>query len=518
MATMRSDPLQAICLTIGASWIMLAGVAHAQTRTQGVTPSLALKLEHTDNVDGVSDDAALPRQSEDILTINPALRFAIQGATTTVDGQFGLLVEQRLRGTGADRIAPDGRVRWRTALPDKGLGIEAGLRSQQVSSSISSVGSATNSTGNTVTETRADLSPFLERRVNERESVTGRLNGSILRTDPQNDLQRSTQTRSGSAQLAWISRPAPFGYALEANSLSERSRYDTPEQSTGVPRIEEQGETRQTTLRATMLYAWQQDLEMGLIAGTERDHRRVTILSGGVKRTSERDFDGAFGGLLVNWHPTPRTSLAARHESRESGRNWHAELTHRLRRTTFALISEQNTVRNAPTLTSATSLPATATPGPGGVTEGAPVTTLTRNDASSAALSSQRNTSLRVTYTGVRSTLNLTSGRFQARALLDTSGAMTGTDRSRYTAGSIAYRLTPDTTSHAGLRWSRARDAFGVARREWLTTLGLGIRLSQWTNLDCGLSVLRSNATSSATPDGEQTVIHSAQVRLEHRF
>lgn len=519
MATMRRDPARHTCLAMGAGWILLAvGMVHAQTRTQGVTPSLGVKFEHTDNVDGVSNDSDRTRQSEDIFTLNPALQLAIKGATTTVDGRFGLLVERRLQGTGSDRIAPDGLVLWRTALPDKGLGVEASLSARQANASISSVGSAPNSSSNTVTETRTHLSPFIERRLNERESVTARLTGSLLRTDPQNDLQRSTQTRSGGAQLAWISRPAPFGYSLEADSLSERSRYDTPAQATGTPRIEERGETQQTAVRATLLYAWQQDLEMGLIAGAEQDHRRVTVLSGGGRFVSERDFDGPFGGLLVTWRPSPRTSLTARHESRETGRNWRAGLEHRLRRTTFALVSEQTTVRNAPTLASTSGQASTTTTAPAGSPEAASLATSTRNDISSAALSLQRNTSLRVTYTGVRSTLNLTSGRFQARALLSATGVMAGADRSRYNAGSINYRLTPDTTASAGLRWSRAQDAFGVARREWLTNLGLGIRLSPRSNLDFGLSALRSTATSQANPEGEQTIVHSAQIRLEHRF
>jgi hypothetical protein len=174
-------------------------------------------------------------------------------------------------------------------------------------------------------------------------------------------------------------------------------------------------------------------------------------------------------------------------------------------------------VRNTPTLASASGQ-ATTTVMPTGGPEVAPLATSTRNDISSAALSLQRNTSLRVTYAGVRSTLNLASGRFQARALLSATGAMPGTDRSRYNTGSINYRLTPDTTVSAGLRWSRAQDAFGVARREWLTTLGLGIRLSPQSNLDFGLSALRSTATSRATPGDEQTIVHGAQVRLEHRF
>ncbi len=527
MATTHRDALKAACLLLGTGGVLLHGSAHAQTRTQSITPTLAVKLEHTDNVDGVSDAPGQVRRSEDIFTVNPSLLFQHKGATTTVEGRFGLLFEQRLQGTDSNRILPDGLVRWRTALPEQGVGLDASLQAQQVKPSISSVGQAGGSTGNSATETRAHIGPFLERRINERQTVIARVNGDMQRTDPREDDQRTTRTRAGSAQLAWLSRPAPFGYSLEANALNERTNNDTPAPSASLPASSERGETRQSVVRATLLYRWYQELEVGLIAGTERDRRRVTLESAGTRRESERDFDGPFGGFLATWHPTPRTTLSGRYESRESGRNWNTELSHSLRRTTFSLISAQTTARNAPTIVTGNSL--TTPTGTGSVTSptpGVPIPGSTdastsasaRNEIASAALTVQRNTAVRVTYAGVRSTLNLTSGRFQSRALLTTPGIAPGTDRSRYNAAAISYRLTEDVTPSAGLRWSRAQDALGVSRREWLWTLGLGIRLSPWTVVESGFSMLRSTATSATAPDDARTVIHSANVRLEHRF
>lgn len=525
MATMHRDALKTACVILGTGGVLLHGSAHAQTRTQSVTPTLAVKLEHTDNVDGVSDAPGQVRRAEDILTVNPSLLFQHQGATTTVEGRFGLLVEQRLRGTDSNRILPDGLIHWRTALPEQGVGLDASLQAQQVKPSISSVGQASGSTNNSATETSAHIGPFLERRLNERQTVIARVNGDVQRTEPREDLERTTRTRAGSAQLAWLSRPAPFGYSLEANALNERTDNDTPAQSASLPASSERGETRQGVVRATLLYNWYQELEVGLIAGTERDRRRVTLDTAGTRLESQQNFDGPFGGFLATWHPTPRTNLSGRYESRESGNNWNAELSHSLRRTTFALISSQTTVRNAPTivtgnsLTTPTGTVATPTPGvpiPGSTDASTPLTA--RNEIASSALTQQRNTALRVTYAGVRSTLNLTSGRFQSRALLTAPGVAPGTDRSRYNAAAVSYRLTPDVTPSAGLRWSRAQDALGVSRREWLWTLGLGIRLSPWTVFESGLSMLRSTATSPTAPDDARTVIHSANVRLEHRF
>ncbi len=528
MAITHREALKAACLLFWTGGALLHGEAQAQTRTQSVTPVLGVKLEHTDNADGVSDAPGQVRRTEDIVTVNPSLLFQHKGATTTVEGRFGLLVEQRLQGTDSNRILPDGLVRWRTALPEQGVGLDASLQAQQVKPSVSSVGSTSGSTNNSATETRAHLGPYLERRLNERQTVIARVNGDLQRTDPQEDQQRTTRTRTGSAQLAWLSRPAPFGYSLEANSLNERTDNDTPAQSASLPATNERGETHQSVLRGTLLYSWYQELEVGLIAGTERDRRRLTQETASTRLASERDFDGPFSGFLVTWHPTPRTTLGGRYESHESGKNWNTEFSHSLRRTTFALISSQTTVRNAPgVITTPGANPSssgavnTTTPGAptvGNTDASAPPATASRNEVASSALTQQRNIALRVTYEGVRSTLNLTSGRFQSRALLTAPGVLPGTDRSRYNGATISYRLTPDVTPSAGLRWSRARDALGVSRREWLWTLGLGIRLSPWTVIEGGVSMLRSTATSVTSPDDARTEINSANIRLEHRF
>lgn len=517
MATTHRETLKTACLLIGVGGVLLHGGIQAQTRTQSVTPTLGLKLEHTDNVDGVSDTDVQPRRSENILTINPSLLFQHRGASTTVEGNFGLLVEQRLQGTGDDRISPDGFVRWRTALPEQGLGLDASLQSQQVPPSIVSAGQGTDSTGTTSTQTRASVSPYLERRLSERHSIIARATGLLMRTDPREDTHRSMRTHASSAQLGWLSRPAPFGYSLEVNTLSERTRTDSPElPALGATASKEQGKTEQSSVRATLLYAWHQELEVGLIAGTERDRRRVTIDSNNTQVQLDRDFDGPFGGVLLNWRPTPRTTLAGRYERHDTGRTWNADFSHRLRRTTFGLNSNQSTVRNTPMLVTDMRQLTTS-----GLITGIPTSsTLTadRNAATNAALSVQQNLTLRVTYEGVRTTLNLTSGRFQSRALLTSSTTLNGTDRSRYNAFLVSYRLTPDVTPSAGLRWNRAQDALGVSRREWVGSLGLTVRLSPWTQLDSGFSLLRSTATSAAAPDESRTIVRSANVKLEHRF
>lgn len=517
MATTHREALKAACLvacTSGA--LMHAGLVQAQTRTHSVTPKIAVKVEHTDNVDSVSNTAQQPRRSENTLTLNPMLMFEHRGADTTLDGSFGILAEQRLNNTGADRVSPDGFVRWRTLLREQGLGLDASLQSQQVPPSIASVGQGIDSTSTTSTQTRANFSPTLERRLNERQSLRLQGNGLLIRTDPRDDTHRTLRTRASNVQLSWLSRPAPMGYAIEARSLNEHSTVETPAVITGTNASREIGETRQRSLSATLMYAWGEELQIGVLAGVEEDRRRVTFDTSSTKLQLDRDFDGPFGGFQLTWHPTPRTTFAGRYERHETGRTWNADFSHRMRRTTFALISSQSTVRNTPTLT--TDLGQLASSGLIASTPTSSTLTADRNAVTNAALGVQRNLALRVTYEGVRATLNLTSGRFQSRALLSASTQTNGTDRSRYHAALVSYRLTTNITPSAGLRWNRAQDGLGVSRREWVGSLGLAVRLSPQTEFSGGFSLLRSRGTSIATSDSSLTVVRSANVRLEHRF
>lgn len=516
MATMHRDTLKAACLVACASGAVLHASVQAQTRTHSITPQISVKLEHTDNVDTVSDRATQPRRAEDILTVNPTLAFQHRGAQTTVDGSFGVLAEQRLRNTAADRVSPDGFVRWRTLLREQGLGLDASLQSQQVPPSIVSTGQGLDSTSTTSTQTRASVTPRLERRLSERHSILAQLDGLLIRTDPRDDTHRSLRTHASSAQLAWISRPAPFGYTLEARSSNERSVVETPSVITGGAAAKENGETRQTSLRATLLRTWGEELEVGMLGGVEEDRRRVSYDTGGTRLQLDRDFDGPFGGFQFTWHPTPRSTLAGRYEKHETGVTWNADVSHRLRRTTFSFIGSQATVRNTPTLT--TDLGLLATSGQIAATPTSSTLTADRSGVTNSALSVQRTLALRVTYEGVRTTLNLTSGRFLSRALLTASPLLNGADRSRYNAAQVVYRLTPNVAPSLGLRWNRAQDGLGVSRREWIGSMGLSVRLSQRTQLDGGFSLLRGKGTSATLADESRTVVRSVSLRLEHRF
>lgn len=516
MATMRRDPMRNAASLILLGCLAALEAAQAQSQTHSVTPTLSVRMEHTDNVDGVSDVSATGKRSEDILTVAPALDIRHQGPNTVLEGRFGLLAEHRLQGTSSDRVVPDGRLRLRTEPGGRGAGLEASLQAQQVKPAVSSSGGTSAATANTVTETEASVSPFFERKLNDQHEVVARAQGLHARTDPRLDTSREVRTNSTNAQLAFIRRPSPFGYALEASSLDERQKAQTPGAAGGTSALREDGSTQQRTLRSTLLYAFGSELETGLILGSEKDRRRLNTASATSTSDIERNFDGGFWGLQATWRPGPRTEVKATVEDRKASRTWAFDASHRLRRTTFALTDRQLATRNAPLSASAMQ---GSMPAPTPVTSGAIAneTTLPYSDQSTTLLSVQRTTGLRITYEGVRAALGLVAGQFRARALI-ASGAAPNTDRSRYHGAELSYRLTSQVTPSAGLRWSNAKDSSGLSRKEQLITMGLRVRLSPNSSLDAGAAQLSSRARTTSSTASEHTHTHSVYVRLEHRF
>lgn len=516
MATMRRDPMHRAVPILLLGCLATLEAAQAQNQVHSVTPTLSVRMEHTDNVDGVSDASLSAKRSEDILTVSPALEIRHQGPNTLLEGRFGLLAEHRLRGTSSDRVVPDGRLKLRTEPGGRGAGLEASLQAQQVKPAVSSSAGTSTATANTVTETEASVSPFFERKLNEQHELIARAQGLHARTDPRLDTSREVRTSNVSAQFAIVRRPSPFGYALEASSLDERQKAETPDAAGSATPLREDGRTRQSTLRATLLYAFGLELETGLILGNEKDRRRLDSVSATGASEIERNFDGGFWGLQASWRPGPRTEVKGTVEDRKASRTWTFDASHRLRRTTFALTDRQIATRNAPLSASVTpgSLPALPPTSSSAISS---ATSLPYSDQSTALLSVQRTTGLRITYEGVRAALGLVAGQFRARALI-ASGTAGNTDRSRYHGAELSYRLTAQVTPNIGLRWSNAKDSAGLTRKEQLLTMGLRMRLSPNSSLDAGAAQLSSRARTTPSAVTENTHTHSVYIRLEHRF
>lgn len=520
MATMPRDPMLRGLTALILACLPVPQVVWAQSQSHAVVPTLGIRMEHTDNVDGVSDASVTGKRSEDILTVSPALEIRHQGPHTQAEGRFGLLAEHRLQSTSSDRVVPDGRLRLRTEPAGRGVGLEASLQAQQVKPAVSSSGGTSAATANTVTETQASLSPFVARRLGNGYEVFAQAQGLHTRSDPRLDTARASKVHSFTAQAGLVRRPAPFGYALEVSSLRERQKADTPDVAGGAAALREDGSTQQSALKATLLYAFGPELELGVIAGDEKDERRIRSQAGASTVETERRFDGGFVGFQATWRPGPRTELRGLVEDRRAARTWSLDASHRLRRTTFALSDRQVATRNAPLSVSARSIAESGglslTPSPSAPSS-VPPTTQPLPGESTALISVQRTSSLRVTHEGVRSVLTLTAGQFRARSLI-AQGNAPEADRSRFHGFEASYRLSPQLTPSMGLRWSRATDATGLSRRERLFTMGLRVRLSAATGLDGGAAILSSRTGPTLTSPSDQTRINSIYVRLEHRF
>lgn len=541
MATTRLDPAKArpptaSLGTLGqvarvvwvATSLVGAQLAHAQSQpldqpagpppTQSVRPTLGIKVEHTDNVESVSDSNPAGRRADEILTVTPGVVVRHKGANSTIEGRLGLLVQDHLRGTRTDRVVPEGELRLNTNIANQGLGLDASLLAQQVKPTVSAVGAASASTGNTSTETRLSVSPFLDRPLSDGLIMRARLSGTRQRIDPREDTDRSVRTDSSGGSLSLIKRPARVGYTLEASTFHERIRTNTP--VTGSPEVQETGETRRQAIKGTLLYALNNELELGVLIGTERDRRSSRSQQGGLSAERQDRFDGPFAGAQLGWQPGERTRLTARYEDHRFASAWNVEATHRLRRTLFSLSSTQSTERSplagAPILPggSATSVTPAPVINPDGSLAPSPTALADRN-VSSNALSVNRTVAGRVTYQGVRSVLGLTAGQFHSRGLLSTTGVNTR-DRSRFQSIELSHRLTPTSTGLVGLRWNQSVDATGLKRREVFWNLGLGMRVTARTALNWGISRLASRA-SGPTP-ADATFTHVASVRLDHSF
>lgn len=496
------------------SCLAALGEALAQSPTPSVVPTLSVRIEQTDNIDGISSSSAAVKRSDGILTVSPALELLHRGPNTLLEGRFGLTAEHRIKGTASDRVVPDGRLRLRAEPGGYGAGVEAALQAQQIKPAVSSSGGTSGATANTVTETQASVAPFFERKLSEHIDLIARTQALQARTDPRLSSGRETRTDGLNAQVSLVRRPAPLGYAVEASTLRENQKSESPGSSGSTGLLREDGRAEQSAFRSTLLYAFGQEIEAGLILGVEKDRRKLIASTAATTNAIDRTFSGSFWGVQATWRPGPRTEIKGTVEDRSAARTWLVDASHKFRRTTFSLTDRQVATRNAPASTVALgrSSPSQGSLDAPSTSEAAP-----QAEQASTLMSIQRTSGLRVTYEGVRSSLNLIAGQFRARALLPI-GNLSDADRSRFHGAEVSYRLTNLVTPSLGLRWSHAKDASGLSRREQLSTAGLRVRLSMNSSFDAGVSRLSSRASSARAMPSEHTLVHSAFIRLEHRF
>lgn len=529
--TLRDARCTAARLACGV--IVLAHGAHAQGQTQTQTPAVAAaqpsqgaaplftptlraQISHSDNA---TQTTSSRRQSDTIVSISPGVSLAYRGANSTVTGQMQLSSVNYLGNTQADRLLPNGRLALHTEVARQGWGLDASVAADQVKSQFTSAPSASVSTADTYTNTRVQVSPFLERALDAQTLLRARLERTQLHSTANSDgLSNRPNTHTNGASLNISRRPSRAGYALSARYQDTQA--DGQAQSIYVQRL----------VKGTALYALSPELEVGLVLGRESNQALL------------QQFRDTVKGAQLDWRPSQRTQVKALVEERFFGRSWEAEASHRTPMLSLGLSSN----RQISTYTSPV--------GNGLVTGGSTQALLDallssripdEAERSKAVndMITQRNlprqlgstrdlydlnaqvrqaTVARAALMGTRSALLVSAGQTMSRPLGDAFSSLLGPGnetRERYADTQINHRMTPSTTLTMGLRISRARilnTLLGTttSSRETGMRLSLSSMLSPRTQLVGGLRRQRTVISTSGEAITENVVFAG----LEHRF
>ncbi|WP_338439531.1 TIGR03016 family PEP-CTERM system-associated outer membrane protein [uncultured Aquabacterium sp.] len=530
--TLRDARCTAARLACGV--IVLAHGAHAQGQTQTQTPAVAAaqpsqgaaplftptlraQISHSDNA---TQTTSSRRQSDTIVSISPGVSLAYRGANSTVTGQMQLSSVNYLGNTQADRLLPNGRLALHTEVARQGWGLDASVAADQVKSQFTSAPSASVSTADTYTNTRVQVSPFLERALDAQTLLRARLERTQLHSTANSDgLSNRPNTHTNGASLNISRRPSRAGYALSARYQDTQA--DGQAQSIYVQRL----------VKGTALYALSPELEVGLVLGRESNQALL------------QQFRDTVKGAQLDWRPSQRTQVKALVEERFFGRSWEAEASHRTPMLSLGLSSN----RQISTYTSPV--------GNGLVTGGSTQALLDallssripdEAERSKAVndMITQRNlprqlgstrdlydlnaqvrqaTVARAALMGTRSVLLVSAGQTMSRPLAgDAFSSLLGPGnetRERYADTQINHRMTPSTTLTMGLRISRARilnTLLGTttSSRETGMRLSLSSMLSPRTQLVGGLRRQRTVISTSGEAITENVVFAG----LEHRF
>ena len=481
------------------------------------TPTLSAQVSYSDNATQATKDN---RKSDTILSVSPGVSVQYRGANSTVNGQMQLTAVNYTNNTQSDRILPSGRMALHTDVARKGVGLDAVVSAEQVQSQFGSVSPASTSTLDSYTNTRVQISPFLERQLDAQTTLRARLDRTQLHSTANSSaLANRPDTSSSGASLNVSRRPTRLGDALDATYLRSEANGQP-----GSLYTERRG-------RATGLYALTPELEVGLVVGRE---------SIGLP---QQDFRDTIKGVKADWRPSDRTQLKATVEDRFFGRGWSADVSHRAPMFSLGLL----TSRDISTYANGNGLGLIG----GGSTQAlldAMLTTRIPNEVDRAKVVNdlivQRNlpsqlgvtrdiydlntqlrqsTVLRAAFMGVRSTVLLSGGHVSSRPVAsDAFSALLGPGndtRERYVDTQLNHRLTPASTFTIGLRLSRARvtsplTGITTSPRDTGLRMSVATALSPRTQLVWGLRRLRS-AGNTANDTIKENVAFTG---LEHRF
>jgi uncharacterized protein (PEP-CTERM system associated) len=517
MATMRPEPRpahhQATGMVLAAALSAVSFAVQAQTRLQPTVDAEAV-FTSNGNVNGIG-----PKQRDTVLTVSPGLNVNVVGANSSLIGQWQFKATHSFQGLQPDSVIPSGNLKLHTDVNRSGAGLDASLGSAQVASTLATSNAGTVSVSNQYTNTEWRLSPYFTRALDERTVLSARLTRGLQQTSQvDNTLASRPDAHLRDDSISLTQQPAPLGYAVSRAWQSTRSAGQAdPVLSTD-------------SSKAIVRYALNTELVLGVQTGVER-----------IQAYPTRFVDHPTG-LLLDWHPSERSSIASGLQQREFGRAWQLAIHHR---TPWMAASIQ--ADRGPT----TSLFTIGSVGSGGSARDlfdAMLTTRIPDAQDRAAavdsLLTSRNISTQLS--GSRDFYSLTAqlrqtvnGRFvlmgrrdtwlNQAGLIKTSPLDTGTSsdllsltdprhtRQYYVESQLTHQLTPVSSLTGGLRWTRAREQVPgndpSVSRDFTWRVSLSTNMARDTTATIGLRrVLKHSAASSSSDEA------ALFMGLGHRF
>jgi uncharacterized protein (PEP-CTERM system associated) len=469
--------------------------AQGPRRPAFIEPVIAVNVVASDNAALVPDDQ---KRSDAIGQVTLDLRMHSRGPRLTIEGDVGADFIGYARGTGADQVLPRGNLDVAATLVERALFLDAGVDVARTRADPLLPTTGGPSTANALTAVTWRASPYFQHDFSPTVSALVR-SDTVYTQNSSSDPNVPAPTASTvQNEIARIERrPVPVGFAIEA------SREETTYQDQSVtPLLIE-------SARGTVSVGVDQELLFGVVGG--RDHAEY-----GGTTTDET----LYGGLM-QWRPSPRTSLDVAVDHRFFGTGFDIRFHDRLPHTVIDLALQRA---------------ATATPSaigfPGATTDPAAlVDSLLSNripDANARDLAVDEATQSRAlpgsfaqpvdifTQTpqlatngrldllldGLRNTVLGSLFYVKATVLPGTLVAPLGAANfdSRQWGGSLGWyhRLTPQSAAAAEITYTDVQalgDRSGDSSRQVEATLSLSRRINPQTTLACGLRHLSARVT-----------------------
>ena len=442
----------------------LVGPSAAMAQAWGVETTLGSELTWTNN----SQFGAGLGNSEEILLLKPGIAVHHEGSRLHVAGSAALSAYAYTGSDYGSRVLPTADLNTRLEAIERWFYLEAGLRALQTTQNPYGVAPGNASGINTLTTTSESISPYIEAPLGAEMRYRIRSDNAWAQTHGGTGNSAATNGGAGNGYFGrhaamFEHDPRPLGWRLEAER--SETRYN---QSLQQP-------LNTDLARASVDYAVQEDLSLGLRAGYERNSYQVI-------KKGHRIY-----GAQAKWLPSERTTLAGNVEHRYFGTGWRLDFDHHMPKLAWNAVLSRG-IQSTPQ--AVFDLPATdnvqsqvdamfSTRYPDPVerarivqqfiaSQGLPTATLQPTQIYSLRLSLVTQTSASLTWTEARNTAAFSVFHVRTEdapdaSALGLSSAVLGNNVQVGASFVFSHRLTPVTNATMTVDWSRIQALQGVA-------------------------------------------------------